>query len=79
MECAVWRSVAKDIIKNLCQPGTRKGHPSFANFTGFVHVCVGHNVILRVRWILLTVGLLMGCALAFLFVAGPFGLAQGNW
>ena len=34
---------------------------------------------LRVRWILLTVGLLMGCALAFLFVAGPFGLAQGNW
>ena len=30
---------------------------------------------LRVRWALLVIGILMGCALAYLFVSVPFGLA----
>jgi hypothetical protein len=33
---------------------------------------------LRVRWILLVTGILMGCALAYLFVAVPFGLQEGD-
>ena len=34
---------------------------------------------LRVRWLVLAVGTLMACALAYLFVAGMFGLVDGNW
>jgi hypothetical protein len=36
-------------------------------------------VWLRVRWIVLVVGTLMACALAYLFVARMFGLMDGNW
>jgi len=34
---------------------------------------------IRVRWMVLVVGTLMACALAYLFVAGMFGLIDGNW
>jgi hypothetical protein len=34
---------------------------------------------LRARWVLLLIGILMGCALTYLFVAGAFGLYEGNW
>jgi uncharacterized membrane protein YhaH (DUF805 family) len=34
---------------------------------------------LRFRWMLMAIGTLMACAIAYLFVAGMFGLAGGNW
>ena len=34
---------------------------------------------LKYRWVLLVVGTLFGGALSYLFVAGPFGLTDGNW
>jgi len=34
---------------------------------------------LRVRWVLMAIGTLMACAIAYLCVAGMFGLAEGNW
>jgi hypothetical protein len=34
---------------------------------------------LRVRWVLMFIGTLMACAIAYLCVAGMFGLADGNW
>ena len=34
---------------------------------------------LRFRWTLFAIGTLMACALAHLFVAGMFGLVDGNW
>lgn len=34
---------------------------------------------LRVRWILMVTGTLMASAIAYLFVAGWFGLAPGNY
>jgi hypothetical protein len=33
---------------------------------------------LRIRWMLLVIGTLMACAIAYLFVAGMFGLGGGN-
>jgi len=33
----------------------------------------------RFRWLLLTLGILFASALAYLFVAGMFGLVEGNW
>jgi hypothetical protein len=37
------------------------------------------EVWLRFRWTLMTIGTLMACAVAYLFVAGMFGLETGNW
>ncbi len=37
------------------------------------------DIWFRVRWIVLVVGTLMACALAYLFVVGMFGLVGGNW
>ena len=37
------------------------------------------NTWLRFRWAQLAVGTLFGACLAYLLVAGPFGLVQGNW
>jgi len=37
------------------------------------------NSWLRIRWTLMVIGILMACAIAYLFVAGMFGLADGNW
>jgi hypothetical protein len=34
---------------------------------------------LRLRWVVLVIGTLMACALAYLLVAGMFGLVDGNW
>jgi hypothetical protein len=33
----------------------------------------------RFRWLLLTLGTFFASALAYLFAAGMFGLAEGNW
>jgi hypothetical protein len=33
----------------------------------------------RFRWLLLALGILFASALTYLFVAGMFGLAEGNW
>jgi hypothetical protein len=33
----------------------------------------------RFRWLLLTLGILFASALVYFFVAGMFGLAEGNW
>ena len=37
------------------------------------------EIWLRGRWVLLLIGTLMACAIAFLCVEGPFGLIEGNW
>ncbi|MCB0112964.1 MAG: hypothetical protein KDD84_02685 [Caldilineaceae bacterium] len=34
---------------------------------------------LRLRWILFLIGTLLAACLTYFSVAGPFGIAQGNW
>jgi hypothetical protein len=47
----------------------------------FLWRAVIYSTLLRWRWVLLVVGTLFASALAYLFVAGMFGLSagQGNW